>query len=111
MTVYLDSSVILSIIFQEPTLEKSIEIWKSSTIRISSILLEAECKISIKRYYFHNKKKLTSTWKNKKLEELDKLLEDGDNGGFAFFEVENSSATIEVVLTITTGVGDRKSVV
>ncbi|MBP7280127.1 MAG: PIN domain-containing protein [Leptospiraceae bacterium] len=76
MTVYLDSSVILSIIFQEPTLEKSIEIWKSSTIRISSILLEAECKISIKRYYFHNKKKLTSTWKNKKLEELDKLLEE-----------------------------------
>ena len=65
MTVYLDSSVILSIIFQEPTLDKTIEIWKSSEMRVSSILLEAECKISIKRYFFHNKKKLPSTWKKK----------------------------------------------
>jgi predicted nucleic acid-binding protein len=76
MIVYIDSSVILSIIFQEPTLNKSIEVWKSSEIRVSSILLEAECKITIKRYYLHNQKKLGATWKDKKLEELDKLLEE-----------------------------------
>ena len=90
MTVYLDSSVILSIIFQEPTLDKSIEIWKSIEMRVSSILLEAECKKSIKRYYFRNKKKLTSTWKNKKLEELDKLLEE-----IHFKNVDSS--TIQIV--------------
>jgi predicted nucleic acid-binding protein len=76
MIVYLDSSVILSIIFQEPTLNKSIDVWKSSDIRVSSILLVAECKITIKRYYLHNKKKLGSNWKTRKLEELDKLLEE-----------------------------------
>ncbi|MCG6170095.1 PIN domain-containing protein [Leptospira sp. FAT2] len=76
MIVYIDSSVLLSIIFQEPTLDKSISIWKATELRVSSILLEAECKISIKRAYFHNKKKLGTGWKERKLTELDKLLEE-----------------------------------
>lgn len=76
MIVYLDSSVILSIIFQESTIEKSIDIWKSSEIRVSSILLEAECKINIKRTYLHNKSKLSETWKKEKLDELDKLTDE-----------------------------------
>jgi predicted nucleic acid-binding protein len=76
MISYIDSSVILSIIFQEATLENSIEIWKKSEIRVSSILLEAECKISIKRTYFHNKKKLGQLWKERKLFELEKLFEE-----------------------------------
>ena len=76
MVVYIDSSVILSIIFQEKNLENSKEIWKKSEIRVSSILLEAECKITIKRTYNHNIKKLNTSWKNNKLEELDKILEE-----------------------------------
>ncbi|WP_010577061.1 PIN domain-containing protein [Leptospira alexanderi] len=76
MIVYIDSSVLLSIIFQERTLDKSITMWKTFELRVSSILLEAECKISIKRAYFHNKKKLGTAWKESKLTELDKLLEE-----------------------------------
>ena len=76
MILYLDSSVILSIIFQESTIEKSIEIWKLAEIRVSSILLEAECKISIKRTFLHNNDKLPESWKIDKLEELNKLIEE-----------------------------------
>lgn len=76
MIVYLDSSVILSLLFEESTLSNSIEIWKKSEIRVSSILLEAECKITIKRTHEHNKKKLDKFWKEKRLSELDRLLEE-----------------------------------
>ncbi len=76
MIVYLDSSVLLSLLFEESTVSNSIEIWKKSEIRVSSILLEAECKITIKRVYAHNKKKLDKFWKEKKLSELDRLLEE-----------------------------------
>ncbi len=76
MIVYLDSSVILSLLFEESTVSNSIEIWKKSEIRVSSILLEAECKITIKRVYAHNKKKLDKFWKEKRLSELDRLLEE-----------------------------------
>lgn len=90
MIVYIDSSVILSILFQEKNLDNSKEIWKSSETRVSSILLEAECRISIKRTYFHNKKKLTSSWKDKKLKELESLLEE-----INFKNID--SATLEIV--------------
>ncbi len=76
MIVYLDSSVVLSLLFEESTVSNSIEIWKKSEIRVSSILLEAECKITIKRTYAHNKKKLDKFWKEKKLSELDRLIEE-----------------------------------
>jgi predicted nucleic acid-binding protein len=76
MIVYIDSSILLSIIFQEESLPKSKEIWKKSKLRVSSILLEAECKISIKRTYLHNKKKVSSSWKDSKLRELQKLLDE-----------------------------------
>ncbi|XDD45297.1 PIN domain-containing protein [Leptospira sp. WS39.C2] len=76
MIVYIDSSILLSIIFQEESLPNSIEIWKKSKLRVSSILLEAECKISIKRTYLHNKKKVSPTWKDSKLNELQKLIDE-----------------------------------
>jgi len=76
MIVYIDSSVLLSIIFQEESQTRSIEIWKNSKIRVSSILLEAECKISIKRTFLHNKKQLSQTWKENKISELEKLLDE-----------------------------------
>ena len=76
MIVYLDSSVVLSLLFEESTVSNSIEIWKKAEIRVSSILLEAECKITIKRVYAHNKKKLDKFWKEKKLSELDRLIEE-----------------------------------
>ena len=76
MVSYIDSSVVLSIIFQEANLENSVKIWKKSEIRVSSILLEAECKISIKRTFLNNRRKLGQTWKERKLIELDSLLEE-----------------------------------
>ncbi|TGK05463.1 PIN domain-containing protein [Leptospira langatensis] len=76
MAVYVDSSAVLSILFQEPSLERSKEIWKSSRVRISSVLLAAECKVSIRRIYSHHKKKLGPNWREKRLEELDRLLEE-----------------------------------
>ena len=76
MIVYLDSSVVLSLLFEESTVPKSIDIWKKSEIRVSSILLEAECKITIKRTYEHNKQKLNKLWKEKKLTELDRFMEE-----------------------------------
>jgi predicted nucleic acid-binding protein len=76
MISYIDSSVVLSIIFQEANLENSVKIWKKSEIRVSSILLEAESKISIKRTFLNNRRKLGQTWKERKLIELDSLLEE-----------------------------------
>jgi predicted nucleic acid-binding protein len=74
MIIYIDSSALLSIILRENDHEKAEKIWLNSDLRLSSILLEAECKITLRRIC--NQKKLGKSWIVKKLEELTLLLEE-----------------------------------
>ena len=48
---YIDSSFLLSAIFEDNNYDKSIEIWNSLDILLGSILLEIECRINLYKYF------------------------------------------------------------
>jgi len=48
---YIDSSFLLSVIFEDNNYDKSIEIWNSLDILLGSILLEIECRINLYKYF------------------------------------------------------------
>lgn len=76
MLIYVDSSFLLSILFGEDDGEISKEIWKTYDFRVSSILLEAECLVTLRRFYHNNKKNLEKSWLDWKEKELYELLEE-----------------------------------
>ena len=76
MMIYIDSSFLLSIIFEEEGSKISIDIWKSHEYRVSSILLESECLVTLRRFYNNNKHKLGENWFFLKEKALNDLLEE-----------------------------------
>ncbi len=48
---YIDSSFLLSIIFEDNNYDKSIEIWNSLDVLLGSVLLEIECRINLYKYF------------------------------------------------------------
>jgi len=68
---YIDSSFLLSIIFEDNNYYESVDIWNALDVFLGSVLLEIECRINIYKYLITQKK-------NKKLyrkkEELAELL-------------------------------------
>jgi len=76
MVIYIDSSFLLSIIFEEENSEISKTIWKDHDYRVSSILLESECLVTVRRFYNNNRKNLESNWLALKEKELYELLEE-----------------------------------
>jgi len=76
MLYYFDSSVLLAILLDEKRKEAAIELWKSATIRLSSILLKLETITVIRRTYEHNRSKLEPAWLTNKLNELNEYLQE-----------------------------------
>jgi predicted nucleic acid-binding protein len=74
MVSYFDSSVLLTILFEEPRRDEAYSYWFNSTIKVSSILLRIETIICLRRVYEYNKKKLTTGWLTEKTKELDEYL-------------------------------------
>jgi predicted nucleic acid-binding protein len=68
---YIDSSFLLSIIFEDENYYQSIEKWNELDVMISSMLLEIETRINIYKYYIIVKKdKILYKEKEKFLNEL-----------------------------------------
>ncbi len=76
MVIYIDSSFLLSIIFEEQNSNLSIEIWKNHDYRVSSILLESECLITLRRFFKNNEDNLERNWLSLKEIELYGLLDE-----------------------------------
>jgi predicted nucleic acid-binding protein len=76
MVIYIDSSFLLNIIFEEENSEISKTIWKDHDYRVSSILLESECLVTVRRFYKNNRNNLESNWLLLKEKELYELLEE-----------------------------------
>ena len=71
-TGYIDSSFLLSILFEDNDYVKSVDIWNALDVYLGSILLEIECRINVYKY-------LIIQMKDKKLfkekaEQLSELL-------------------------------------
>lgn len=76
MIIYIDTSALLSIIFEEDGHKTAMEIWSESDLRFSSVLLKAESKISLRRIYKNYQKKLGKDWISEKEIKLNSLLEE-----------------------------------
>jgi len=60
MVTYFDSNVILSLIKNDVHSAIAKKIWNASTDKVSSILLEAECFIVLRRLFLNNKDKVVN---------------------------------------------------
>jgi predicted nucleic acid-binding protein len=76
MLSYFDSSVLLSMLFNEQRYEEASEYWHTSQDRASSILLKIETIISLRRIYEYNKWHLPDTWLTEKTKELNEYLQE-----------------------------------
>ena len=71
-TGYIDSSFLLSIIFEDNNYVKSVDIWNELDVFLGSILLEIECRINVYKYLIIQMKD-KKLFKEKK-EQLTELL-------------------------------------
>ena len=76
MIIYIDSSFLLSILFQEETYEESKKTWQGYNYRVSSLLLESECLVTLRRFYVNNAPTLEKNWLSIKEKELYDLLDE-----------------------------------
>ncbi len=68
---YIDTSFLLSILFQDEQYEKSAVIWNSLDLKYSSLLLQIEAAVNVYKYYSRNKKSAPQySQKEKELTEL-----------------------------------------
>ena len=76
MATYIDSSFLLSILLEQNESLKAIDIWKNDDARVSSILLQAECIITLRRTFDNQKNILPDNWLEEKEIELKNLLQE-----------------------------------
>lgn len=62
MALYVDSSVLVGMLKNEPCAAQASVIWSQHSNRVSSMLFEIECLIALRRNYFHLKTKLPEDW-------------------------------------------------
>ena len=70
---YIDTSFLLSIIFEDNNYEQSEDCWNALDALFSSVLLEIESRINIYKYY-HSLKK-DKSWYQEKEKQLQRLLD------------------------------------
>jgi predicted nucleic acid-binding protein len=73
---YFDSSVLLAILLDQPSAPKAKALWKEHKRRVSSILFEAECLITLRRAASQAGPKLPKGWLAEKTEFLDSRLQE-----------------------------------
>jgi len=76
MVCYYDSSVILSILLDEPRRTEAQELWLSGGARVSSLLLKLETITVLRRTYEHNRSKLDASWLTRKTVELGEFMKE-----------------------------------
>ncbi len=59
---YFDSSVLLAVLLGEPKAAQAAALWQEHTDRVSSILMEAECFVNLRRYAHLLGKKIPAGW-------------------------------------------------
>ena len=75
MVAYFDSSVLLSILFDEECYDKACSMWRGADLRLSSFLTRIETSVSLRRYYKTSKYKNDDVWLSEKTDELYGMLE------------------------------------
>jgi hypothetical protein len=73
MLSYFDSSVILSILFNEQRQYEAYLLWQNSDIKVSSLLLEIETLVSLRRAYKNSN--YDKEWFDEKTNQLSEYLE------------------------------------
>jgi predicted nucleic acid-binding protein len=76
MISYFDSSLLLSILFDEKLQSEAVSLWKTSPDKVSSILLRIETIVSLRRFYENNKYKLDPSWLAVKTSVLNAFLDE-----------------------------------
>jgi predicted nucleic acid-binding protein len=77
MTInYFDSSLLLTILMNEPQSEEAWAIWQSNKARVSSILLKFEANIVLRRNYRNRMNKVNNAWLTSRLQNLNNFLSD-----------------------------------
>lgn len=71
---YFDSSALLSILLQEAKAETAAELWDRFTQRVSSVLLNAECWIGMRRYFARSRLSPKSGWMDERSDFLSNAL-------------------------------------
>ena len=73
---YIDSSFLLAILLAESNRQKHIQAWNSATHRLGSILLEAECMVTLRRSHRNSSGRLPSEWLEVKEAQMKELLDE-----------------------------------
>ena len=73
---YFDSSLLLSILFNESHAEEALGMWENCPIKVSSILLKFETNISVRRKYNSQQNKFSGHWLETKLAALNGYFND-----------------------------------
>ncbi len=76
MPTYFDSSVLLSILKNDSHAQKAAELWAANSERVSSLLLEVECLIVLRRTAKHFAGKFDQNWLFTQEEKLKYYLEE-----------------------------------
>ncbi len=76
MILYIDSSFLLAILLEESNRLEHVLTWKSSTHRLGSILLEAECIVTLRRSYRNSYRHQPSHWLQAKETQMKELLDE-----------------------------------
>lgn len=74
MSIYIDTSFFLSIVFEDTNYKQSYETWMKDEYRFSSKLIEVESFINIHKVYRENRKVLNKRWLDESLTRQRELL-------------------------------------
>lgn len=74
MFSYIDTSLVLSILFEEDTLEESISLLNASKSKFSSTITIAECYNNLNKVKLMNPSQKIELWYSTKVKELEKIL-------------------------------------
>jgi predicted nucleic acid-binding protein len=72
---YFDSSVLLSVILREENSRQAEALWQNSKHKVSSLICEAECLISLRRTQKTYPQKFSVTWLTQREKEIQNFLE------------------------------------
>lgn len=75
MPAYFDSNILLSILKNDTQAEQAAKLWEGHKVRVSSILLEIECLITLRRFEKQFGRKLPGDWLLSKEGSLLKAIE------------------------------------
>ena len=72
-SAYIDTSFLLSLIFEDENYERSVECWNGLDMLFSSVLLEVESRINLYKHYLALQR--DKSWRQKKEKQLKGLLD------------------------------------